>query len=518
MDNNRNYYNKSNSYTNKSNNNGMMGMVIKIIILFIILYVLYWLYSFYTERKVRMKDVREIIKNAKSGKSYSIIKSKEIPTSSFSNEYAISFWLYIDDYNYKFKKQKNILLKGSKDGVNANPEIYLNPIENNMTVKIKLQSESYKKDTFNDTSSGFVDGFEDVMGSDASAIRFQEFDNVLDKVSNNNVEGQSSVQYSDIDGSDFFKLVSGNTIESFQDISLVDTSNSELESSSGNAIVSDARIVNNMELTVEEYKKQTRILYSLLCELFNKLLSDKVVGKMLEAYNSFFDTLIELINVGSRGGDIATIQPSSPTIETRQIMADNNNLVIAFQYMMRFQMEADDAEKEKLNNQKKVFNTELKEKMAEMNCNLDLDIEDTQISIASQLIRLFKEKGKKIIVKLAQKIDNNLVNNNPELDGFDMCMVENIKLQRWTHIVVSVYNNIVDVYCDGKLCKSSVLKGFPQPNTNDLHLSLDGGFSGKMAKTNFINAAISQNEAYELYRAGPVYRDGLWDTITGWFD
>lgn len=350
MNNNNNIFNN-----NSSRNNNTLMLVIKIVIFLAIMYGIYWLYSFYSDRKVRMKDSREMIKNAKNAKNYSLVKAKDIPTSSFSNEYAISFWVYLDDYNYKFKKPKNVLLKGRKDGSNGNPEIYFEPINNNMVVKIKLQSETIN-DTFRDTSD--VDGFGDVMASDVMETEHQNFNDVLNMISTNNASN-STVEY----GNDFFSMISGNVIENFQSNSNLEEETSEVE-----------------DETNEEQENNNN----------------------------------------------------------NNSSASNNN-----------------------NNTKPI--------------------------------------------------------SQPELTGYDTCTLDNVKLQRWTHIVVSVYNNIVDIYYDGKLKKSCVLKGFPEPNTNDLHLSLDGGFSGKIAKMNYINAAINQNEAYSIYRVGPVYRAGLWDTISGWF-
>lgn len=345
--------NNNNIFNNSSRNNDTLMLVIKIVIFLAIMYGIYWLYSFYSNRKVRMKDSREMIKNVKNAKNYSLVKAKDIPTSSFSNEYAISFWVYLDDYNYKFKKAKNVLLKGKRDGSNGNPEIYFEPINNNMVVKIKLQSETYN-DGFADTTSN-IDGFGDVMASDVTATEHQDFNDVLNMISTNNATN-STVEF----GNNFFSMVSGNVVESFQNN-------------------------NNLEEETNEV------------------------------------------------GD-----------ENDEELENNNN-----------------------NN--------------------------------------------------ASNNNNNKTVSQPELTGYDTCTLDNVKLQRWTHIVVSVYNNIVDIYYDGKLKKSCVLKGFPEPNTNDLHLSLDGGFSGKIAKMNYINAAINQNEAYSIYRVGPVYRASLWDTISGWF-
>ena len=508
--------NKSLNINNSSKNNivtsNNMSMAIKVISILSIIYIIYRVYLFYSTREVRTKDIKELVTKSKNGKKSSLVKSKNIPTSDFSNEYAISFWIYLDDYNYKFKKRKNILLKGKSDGSNANPEIYLEPIENNLTVKIKLQSESFSKERFESVTLPNVN-------EEPSS---EELNEVLNKI-NNNLTPSSSIEYNE----DFFAMISGNTIETKEDFSDADSSTNQLNNQM-NIIVQE---IKEEELTVNKLKIHIMQLLTTLCELFSRLESDENIKASLKDYDIFFDLLIGMLDIVKEGllseREVSEQRYqqlfhqygfSTPEAKQINIFGENSNLLKSYLYILRFQTEASDSIKNVFNQEKQTITKNMMEKMEELNCSLNINLESSELSLEEQVINVFRNKGKKIIVKMAQEIDPDLIYLNPDLDKFDLCTIKNVKLQRWTHIVVSVYNNIVDIYYDGKLRKSCVLKGFPEPNTNDLHLNRDGGFSGKLAKTSFINAALSQNEVQNLYNMGPVYREGLFGTVANYFN
>ena len=83
---------------------------------------------------------------------------------------------------------------------------------------------------------------------------------------------------------------------------------------------------------------------------------------------------------------------------------------------------------------------------------------------------------------------------------YDECTVENIPIQKWTHVVVSVFNNNIEVYIDGRLRKSCSLRGFPKPNLYNMHVTPNGGFNGFLAQLDYSNAALPVDEIYKIYR------------------
>ncbi len=58
------------------------------------------------------------------------------------------------------------------------------------------------------------------------------------------------------------------------------------------------------------------------------------------------------------------------------------------------------------------------------------------------------------------------------------CSVENIPLQTWFAVSVTVFQRNLDIYLNGKLVKSCVLPGVPKTAAGDIEVGVDGGFSG----------------------------------------
>jgi len=106
-------------------------------------------------------------------------------------------------------------------------------------------------------------------------------------------------------------------------------------------------------------------------------------------------------------------------------------------------------------------------------------------------------------------------NNNTD-PSIGICIVRQIPLQKWINVIVSVYNQIVDIYVDGHLASSCVLKGFPAISNNDVQITPDGGFSGQIGRVIFSNTAMTAYHAKEVYYAGPVASDSIFSMIPNW--
>lgn len=93
------------------------------------------------------------------------------------------------------------------------------------------------------------------------------------------------------------------------------------------------------------------------------------------------------------------------------------------------------------------------------------------------------------------------------------CMVDNIPLQKWTHIVVTTYNNTVDTYLDGKLVKSCLLDGVPNVKADSTLMVTPkngsggdkdlAGFGGYVRQLQYFSKTLNPREVYEIYKLGP---------------
>ena len=131
---------------------------------------------------------------------------------------------------------------------------------------------------------------------------------------------------------------------------------------------------------------------------------------------------------------------------------------------------------------------------------------------------IFRRKGKSSnsnITKYSPKVSlapetNNLVVEISTEKSDKRCVARNIPLQKWTHVVVTTYNNTVDIYLDGKLVKSCLLTGVPLSGkgnniefTPNIPNGNGGSFSGFTRSFKFYSKALNPREVYEIYKLGP---------------
>jgi hypothetical protein len=87
-----------------------------------------------------------------------------------------------------------------------------------------------------------------------------------------------------------------------------------------------------------------------------------------------------------------------------------------------------------------------------------------------------------------------------------MCDLNDIDLQRWINITVSVNGRIVDVYYDGKLARSCVLPDIPSAPSSGrqaITIGQKGGYGGKISGIQFFAYPLTPDRIYSIYQAGP---------------
>lgn len=84
------------------------------------------------------------------------------------------------------------------------------------------------------------------------------------------------------------------------------------------------------------------------------------------------------------------------------------------------------------------------------------------------------------------------------------CDVDNIPLQKWVHIGIVLDNRTVDIYVDGRLVRSCVMRGVPKLNNSPLQFGTGGGFYGQLSRMQYFNRALNANDMHEIYTRGPI--------------
>lgn len=82
------------------------------------------------------------------------------------------------------------------------------------------------------------------------------------------------------------------------------------------------------------------------------------------------------------------------------------------------------------------------------------------------------------------------------------CTVQNVPLQTWTNVIMTIHNRALDVYLDGKLVRTCILPGNPTSSNKQVVLTPHGGFSGYTSNFEYKNTSINPREAYTIYSNG----------------
>lgn len=82
------------------------------------------------------------------------------------------------------------------------------------------------------------------------------------------------------------------------------------------------------------------------------------------------------------------------------------------------------------------------------------------------------------------------------------CSVENVPLQTWFAVSVTVFQRNVDIYINGRLVKSCVLPGIPKPALGDIILADKGGFAGSICNVNGYASMLSPDDTKTFHSKG----------------
>jgi len=97
------------------------------------------------------------------------------------------------------------------------------------------------------------------------------------------------------------------------------------------------------------------------------------------------------------------------------------------------------------------------------------------------------------------------------------CTINNVPIQSWVHIAISVFGRTMDTYMDGKLARTCVFDGVPVTPTisSSIFITPDGGFSGYTAGVQYFPDAKNPYEIYNIYKKGYNGTSGMFESIFG---
>ena len=146
---------KINNMMEEKKGNNYIFVIVGVLSLVVVLGGVYYYYYHVKGKTSFVLDKKEILTDEHDGQTELEIASGDIPLSKYSNEYAISMWLKVNDYKYKYGEEKVILRRGEKH--KGSPEILLDAKDNKLIVRTQLQHQTNQSLKKLNTSESFAD-------------------------------------------------------------------------------------------------------------------------------------------------------------------------------------------------------------------------------------------------------------------------------------------------------------------------------------------------------------------------
>jgi hypothetical protein len=540
--------NQSYSSSGYSGSN-VFGVVLLLVVVLVIISSSYWLYNYYSTQLFMKPQEVEVMPDVKNASSKFSIASGTIPNSNYSNEYSISCWINILDYNYNYGKEKVILRRG--DAGSGNPEIVLAAKTNDLIVRLKLQGNETDVANFVDIpidmgmgmnmsmspSMGMPMAMDMPMSPSMSMAMDMDMDiptpklvekfnitstpasvnfnsnSIYDELNNKNKIGENEVDFPTI------QYVSNNSNFNDKYFSMI----------SGNTINTNSNSNNNTVEKFDDITDATNAMVDVLvdiCDITTHLQTTTKTENIVTITNLFFNTIIEYIEnirtlIKSGSGNMDTINTSFKLKMDDISLSSNNDTLKDKMNKLKLNTDKLDSYKD-VNVEYSILKNAVNTKMNSINCPLTFDgatEADGSLSFLDNFTKLLKTTLNNFMINLSKSINKN-VSCNSDMDNDNptvgTCVVKMIPLQKWVSVIVSVYNQVVDIYIDGQLASSCVLKRFPALNTTDVQITPDGGFSGMISRVKFTNSAMSIQQAKSIYYDGPVVSSTLFSMIPNW--
>ena len=127
---------------------------------------------------------------------------------------------------------------------------------------------------------------------------------------------------------------------------------------------------------------------------------------------------------------------------------------------------------------------------------------------------------------VAMYLDNNQNNLNVVVRGNETapCTIRNVQLQKWINLTMSVYGNTLDLYLDGKLVRTCIMKTMPAALKSGENVYVGGGYTMAASAIapqdgdlqGYLSNVVYKAEYFTPEEAWSIYSDGY--SGAGMFD
>lgn len=125
----------------------VIGAILLLAVILLVLWRVYKSYSDYNKENpmlvkgMRKTDFIQIDDDfSKNVNPYKMIPKSKFKPSKYTNGWTYSFWIRVDDWNYKYGEAKHIFHRGDRDGYSVSPGLWLHPTNNSIMVRLHTRS------------------------------------------------------------------------------------------------------------------------------------------------------------------------------------------------------------------------------------------------------------------------------------------------------------------------------------------------------------------------------------------
>ena len=105
----------------------------------------------------------------------------------------------------------------------------------------------------------------------------------------------------------------------------------------------------------------------------------------------------------------------------------------------------------------------------------------------------------------------SVVDENNLIDSSNTCDIKELPLQKWINVCIVMSGKTLDIYLDGKLVKTCIYKNYFRvdqagggPVLSYLQGGAPHGFDGQFSRLQVYNTALTPDDIYKNYLAGPT--------------
>lgn len=103
------------------------------------------------------------------------------------------------------------------------------------------------------------------------------------------------------------------------------------------------------------------------------------------------------------------------------------------------------------------------------------------------------------------KIDVNILDPETDATITKEVVINNVNLQKWVSLIMTINDRTMDVYLNGKLVKTTAMENIIDASTfneGTINITPNGGFGGFISEFRYYNKFITPQQAWNIYKQG----------------